>query len=86
MSQDLSAVATLGLEALEIGVSGGAAASAWLPDALERLQQARQPRGEAELMIVEPVERLVCSAAGAAGRAEPRCRADEPTAAVGVDH
>ncbi len=76
LSRDLSEVSMLGLEALEIAAAGAATPQDWLEPRLDRLAAAREPRGEAELMIVEPVRRLVCTAAGAAGLEEPGCQVE----------
>jgi hexosaminidase len=80
LSLDLSEVSMIGLEALEITASGGTAPGDWLQPRLDRLEQARAPRGEAELMIVDPVRDLVCAAVGPAARQEPACQAKQAVA------
>jgi hexosaminidase len=77
LSLDLSEVSAIGLEALEVAVSGGAESEEWLLPRLERLEAAREPRGEAELMIVDPVRDLVCAAAGPAALTASGCQPEE---------
>jgi hexosaminidase len=77
LSHDLSEVSEIGLEALEFAVSGNTDSEDWLLTRLERLEAAREPRGEAELMIADPVRDLVCAAAGPSALATPGCQPDE---------
>ena len=77
LSRDLSEVSEIGLEALEFAVSGNTDSEDWLLTRLERLEAAREPRGEAELMIVDPVRDLVCAAAGPSALATPGCQPEE---------
>jgi hexosaminidase len=80
MSEALHEVAALGLEALELLGADTEAGPGWLQPRLERLQAARTTHGQTELMIVDPVARLVCAAAGPAGLTDPGCLpADEAT-------
>jgi hexosaminidase len=78
LSLDLADVSTIGLEAVEVVVSGNGDSEEWLLRRLERLEAAREPRGEAELMIVDPVRDLVCTAAGPSALAAPGCQPEEP--------
>lgn len=80
MSANLQDVATIGLEALRAGSSKEAQDAGWLKDRLERLEAASESHGQTQLMIVEPVTRLVCTAAGAAGETEPGCQPEEASA------
>ena len=83
LSAALADVATIGLEALELAASRLEAPGRWLEPRLARLEAARAPVGEAELMIVDPVIALACFAAGDDGRAAEGCRpAEGETAAA----
>jgi hexosaminidase len=84
LSLDLSEVSTIGLEALEVAVSGNTDSEDWLLARLERLEAAREPRGEAELMIVDPVRDLVCAAAGPAALDDAGCQPEQPP--EGAEH
>ncbi|MDZ7341496.1 MAG: family 20 glycosylhydrolase [candidate division KSB1 bacterium] len=64
LSEDLSIVAGIGLEALGYLMNGTQADQNWMQGSLAKLQQAKQPRGQSELMIVDAVEKLVWKAAG----------------------
>jgi hypothetical protein len=70
-------VSMIGLEALEVAVSGNTDSEDWLLTRLERLEAAREPRGEGELMIADPVLDLVCAAAGPAALEAPGCQPEE---------
>jgi hypothetical protein len=50
---------------------GPLAPEGWLETRLATLESARRPRGEAELMIIDPVRDLVCFAAGQVGATDP---------------
>jgi hexosaminidase len=76
LSLDLSDVSAIDLEALRIAGSGDVPPDGWIAPRLERLEAAREPRGEAELMIVDPVRDLVC-AAGPAALETPGCEPEE---------
>jgi hexosaminidase len=78
LSHDLSEVSAIGLDALDAAVSGDTESEAWLLPRLERLEAAREPRGEAELMVVDPVRDLVCAAAGPAALTAPGCQPVAP--------
>jgi hexosaminidase len=82
LSQDLAAVATIGLEALDALESGTEVSEEWLAPRLTKLEAAREPRGEAELMVIDPVRDLACRAAGPAAEAAPGCH-DEESGEVG---
>ena len=77
MSAALRVVATIGLEALDVAEEDDALDVDWLQPRLERLRAASKPHGQTELVIVEPVTRLVCIAAGPAGLSAPSCRVDQ---------
>jgi hexosaminidase len=74
ISEHLRDVSVIGLEALALAKSDETPDSAWLTSNLADLQLAEESYGQTELMIVEPVTRLVCSVAGPAGAAEPGCQ------------
>lgn len=82
LSAALAEAATIGLEALELASSQRTAPSGWLAPRLERLAAAREPVGEAELMVVDPVVALACLAAGPEGAAAEGCRPDGAEAAA----
>jgi len=74
LSRALAETATIGLEALELASANRTAPGGWLAPRLERLAAAREPVGEAELMVVDPVVALACFAAGDEGAAAEGCR------------
>jgi hexosaminidase len=59
LSEDLSRVAGIGLEAVEFILAGKKVDPQWLGESKKVLEAAKEPRGHAELMIVTAVERLV---------------------------
>jgi hexosaminidase len=63
MSLALAEVATIGLEALDLGIEDTSADRGWLDLRLERLNAARESHGQTELMIIEPVVDLACAVA-----------------------
>ena len=77
MSENLRDVATIGLEALEVAASEETPGTEWLEPRLQRLQAAAEPQGQTELMIVEPVVTLVCTATGPAGLTDPGCQPEQ---------
>ena len=77
MSVALRDVAAIGLEALQAIEEGDSPDDDWLPQRLERLQTASEPYGQTELMIVEPVTRLVCIAAGPVGLNATGCQLNQ---------
>ncbi len=84
MSAALTEVSTIGLEALGHLTSTDVARDAdWLRPRIERLEAAREPHGQTELMIVGPVLGLVCAAALPASRTEPVCQPEEEAMAGG---
>jgi hexosaminidase len=85
MSNALTETAGIGLEALGVLQTKKAVTAGWLDDRLTRLEASRQTHGQTELVIVDPVVALVCSAAGFRAEQAEGCRpeADEPT---GGDH
>ena len=85
LSAALADVAAIGLEALELASFHLAAPAGWLEPRLARLEAARAPVGEAELMAVDPVVSLACLAAGAEGAAAEGCRPRAGAEAAG-DH
>ncbi|HQN96031.1 MAG TPA: family 20 glycosylhydrolase [Thermoanaerobaculales bacterium] len=85
LSATLAETAAIGLEALELASSRLAAPAGWLEPRLARLEAARAPVGEAELMVVDPLVLLACLAAGPEGAAADGCRLRAGTGAAG-DH
>ena len=81
MSLALRDTATIGIEALNAIASETTMAADWLKPRLERLIEAREPVGQTELMIVDPVVKLLCTAALPASLTAEGCRAEEETAA-----
>ena len=59
LSRDLAIVSEIGLKAGNYYLSGTKPSDLWIERNLELLEKAKKPRGQTELMIVEPVERLV---------------------------
>jgi hexosaminidase len=62
LSRDLSALGTLGLEALDAIQAGRQAGASWAEHARESLAAARKPRAEVELAIVPGVAKLALAA------------------------
>jgi len=77
MSVALRDMAAIGLEALQAIEEDASPDDDWLPQRLGRLQVASNPYGQTELMIVEPVTRLVCMAAGPAGLSAAGCQQNQ---------
>lgn len=65
LSQDLSRLSTIGLQALDSIESGHKPAQAWVNEQLAFLENAKKPRAELLLMIVPSIEKLVKAASGA---------------------
>jgi hexosaminidase len=63
LSRDLSAVAALGLEALDAVRADRAQPFAWRKSALDTLERAARPRVEVELAVVPALRKLVVAAA-----------------------
>jgi len=64
LSADLSAVAAIGLEALDAIESGRPKPRAWLDQQRAILEAAGKPRAELLLMLVPSIEKLATAAAG----------------------
>ena len=64
LSQDLSTLGSIGLQALDYRASGKPAPREWVQQQLAVIQNAKKPRVEVLLMIADPIAKLV-SAAGA---------------------
>ncbi len=62
LSQELSAVAASGLEALDCLERGEHPTAEWTSNQMAILQQARQPKAQLLLMVVDPVQKLVDAA------------------------
>jgi hexosaminidase len=61
LSEDLSRIAGIGLEAVGFILAGKKVGRQWLAESKKVLKAAREPRGHAELMVVTAVERLVAA-------------------------
>ncbi|MCP5102965.1 MAG: family 20 glycosylhydrolase, partial [bacterium] len=59
LSEDLSKIAGIGLEAVQLILDGKKAEPQWLEDSKKVLEAAKKQRGHAELMIVTAIEQLV---------------------------
>jgi hexosaminidase len=59
LSESLKNVAQIGLEAIDMRIAKTEATRKWCLESMEILAQARKPRGQVELMIIDPIERLV---------------------------
>jgi hexosaminidase len=59
LSQDLETIAEIGLEAGNHYTSGIEPTDSWIEHSLKALEETKKPRGQTELMVVEPIERLV---------------------------
>ena len=64
LSQDLTAVSTAGLQALDYLDRGEQAPSAWATQQFAMLQEAQKPKAQLLLMVVPPVQRLVEASSG----------------------
>jgi len=61
LSQDLSSISTVGIEAIEYVKKGKPAPDKWLAESKAALVQAKEPRGQAELAIAPAIEKLIKS-------------------------
>jgi hexosaminidase len=73
LSQDLSAAATAGLQALDYLDRGERASEAWKAEQLARLTEAQKPKAQLLLMVVPPILKLVdeagrCPACGSSSK------------------
>ncbi len=59
LSQDLSQIAAIGLQAVHHLEKGQPADSSWMTTSLRIVKQAKTPRGETELMIISAIEKLI---------------------------
>jgi hexosaminidase len=80
MSLALRDTAAIGLEAIHAAESEKKIGADWLQTRLERLREAREPVGQTELMIVDPVARLLCTAALPVSLKAEGCREEEAAA------
>ena len=81
MSAVLTEVSNIGLEALDsLTLSDVAPGADWLRPRIERLEAAREPHGQTELIIIDPVLELVCAAAFPASFTEPGCQSEHDAA------
>lgn len=61
LSQDLSTVSKVGLEAIEYLKKGKKAPEKWIAESKAALAQAKKPRGQTELAILPTIEKLIKS-------------------------
>jgi len=61
LSADLAAISEIGLKALDYAQKGKKAPAKWVTESLEACKKAKAPRGQTELRIVEPIEKLLQS-------------------------
>jgi hexosaminidase len=66
LSQNLSALGTAGLQALDYLDKGQSAPDAWKTQQLAVIEQAKTPQADILLMVVAPVQQLVEASAGQA--------------------
>ena len=59
LSKDLASVAAIGSEAVEMIRSNKRADAHWVKNSLATLQKAKEQRGQCELMVLVPIEKLV---------------------------
>ncbi len=64
MSEDLSTISSIGLEALDFIVNNKSADVAWMNESMQAINKAKASRGQVELMVIVPIEKLVMKAAG----------------------
>ncbi len=64
LSADMETVAEFGLNAGKYYTSGVRPSEMWIERTLELLEKTKQPRGQVELMIVDPVIKMVKAVAG----------------------
>jgi hypothetical protein len=84
ISAALTEVSTFGLEALDhLTESDAAPGAEWLRPRIERLEAAREPHGQTELMVVDAVLELVCAAALPASLTESGCQPKQEAMAEG---
>ena len=61
LSEDLSKIAGIGIQAIEFMLANKKAEPLWLEGSKKILESAKKPRGHAELMIISAIEQLVDS-------------------------
>jgi hexosaminidase len=59
LSQDLMTVSEIGLQSGKYYTSGTKPSNMWIEQSLKLLENAKKPRGQTELMIVDHIEKLV---------------------------
>ena len=59
LSEDLSKLSVIGLEALDNLLSGKKGDASWLEQSRKTLEEAKKPRGHGELVIITGIEQLV---------------------------
>jgi hexosaminidase len=64
LSRDLAKIGEIGLQAIEFILKGKRPGLGWVEDSKKILQEAKKPRGHAELMIVSAIEQLVNACSG----------------------
>lgn len=59
LSEDLMKISKIGLQALDMIASGQKADPAWIDQAHQIMEKAKEPRGQTELMVVSGIEKMV---------------------------
>ncbi|MHB1687864.1 MAG: beta-N-acetylhexosaminidase [Ignavibacteriaceae bacterium] len=59
LSKDLSGISLIGLQALEDIKNNKKANADWVQNSLEVIKNAKAPRGQIELMVISPIEKLI---------------------------
>jgi hypothetical protein len=59
LSEDLMKISEIGLQSLDMIAAGQKAEPAWIGQAKQTLEKAKEPRGQTELMMVTAIEKLV---------------------------
>jgi len=72
VSQDLSAVAVSGLQALDYIDRGESAPDAWAQQQFAILQEAEKPKAQLLLMVAAPVQKLVEASSGLKAPSPPK--------------
>lgn len=72
ISQNLSALGTAGLQAMDYLSSGRTAPDTWTNNALAMAEEAKKPQAQVLLMVAVPIEKLIRAAGGTGIAASPK--------------
>jgi hexosaminidase len=61
LSQNLSEIAAIGLEALKFLENNQTSTAGWKEEKLKSINRAKEPRGQTELMVVSAIEKLIAA-------------------------